>query len=293
LAYACIDVGSNTTRLLVAEPHAGWLRVLHMERAFTRLGADLVPEGRIGAAKIEETAAVAGEHVALARELGAEDITLVATAAIRDAANRDELLAAVEAKAGLPLRVLSDEDEARLSFDGATRGLELGGSVGVADVGGGSTELAVGSAATGVSWFASFRIGSGVLADRFLLSDPPAQSELDAARAHARETLEGLDPPGCDTAIAVGGSATSLRRLVGPTIEPDALARSAALLCATPIAEAGQRLGLDPERVRLLPAGMAILAELVARVGRPFEVGRGGLREGVILELADRQAKRA
>jgi exopolyphosphatase / guanosine-5'-triphosphate,3'-diphosphate pyrophosphatase len=288
LAYACIDVGSNTTRLLVAEPHAGWLRTLRMERVFTRLGADLVAEGRISSAKLAETAAVVAEQVALARQLDAAAIAVVATAAIREAANRDELVAAVEAGAGLPVRVLSDEEEARLAFDGATRGLELEGSVGVVDVGGGSTEVAVGSQGTGVSWFASFRIGSGVLADLYLLSDPPAEAELDAVRRHAREALEGLDPPPAEHAIAVGGSATSLRRFVGPTIEPETLARSAAALCATPIAAAAERLGLEPERVRLLPAGMAILAELVARVGRPFEVGRGGLREGVVLELADR-----
>jgi exopolyphosphatase/guanosine-5'-triphosphate,3'-diphosphate pyrophosphatase len=293
LAYACIDVGSNTTRLLVAEPHADWLRVLHMERAFTRLGADLVADGGIGPAKLAETARAVAEQVALARELDAGATALVGTAAIREAANRGELVTALEDAAGLPMRVLSDEEEARLSFDGATRGTGLDGSVAVADVGGGSTELAVGSTAHGVAWFASFRIGSGVLADLHLLSDPPAQAELEAVRERARETFAGLEPPPADHAIAVGGSATSLRRLVGPTIDPDTLARSAAVLSATPIAEAAARLDLEPERVRLLPAGMAILAELVACVGRPLEVGRGGLREGVILELADRDSGEA
>ena len=290
MAYACIDVGSNTTRLLVAEPDADWLRIMRMERVFTRLGADLVADGSVGPGKLAETAAVVADQVTLARELGASAIALVATAAIREAENRGELVAAVERAAGLPVRVLSDEEEARLSFDGATRGLGLEGRVAVADVGGGSTEVAVGSPPSGVAWFASFRIGSGVLADLHLLSDPPAQDELEAARAHAREALAGLNPPTADSAIAVGGSATSLRRLVGPVIEPDTLAGSSAALCATPIAQAAERLGLEPERVRLLPAGMAILAELVARVGRPLEVGRGGLREGVVLELADRNA---
>jgi exopolyphosphatase/guanosine-5'-triphosphate,3'-diphosphate pyrophosphatase len=290
LAYACIDVGTNTTRLLVAEPHAGWLRSLRAERAFTRLGRDLLAEGALAPERIAETAAAVAEQAILAREAGARAIEVVATAAIRDAVNGAELVAAVQATAGLSVRVLSDEEEARLSFDGATRGLELDGSVAVVDVGGGSTELAVGDPGAGVSWFASFRIGSGVLADKYLLSDPPAAAELAAARDHVRATLAGLTPPQADRAIAVGGSATSLRRFVGPTLEPQALARSAELLLVTPIRDAAERFGLDPERVRLLPAGMTILGEVIERLGLPLDVGRGGLREGVILALADRNA---
>jgi exopolyphosphatase / guanosine-5'-triphosphate,3'-diphosphate pyrophosphatase len=291
LAYACIDVGSNTTRLLVAEPHLGWLRPLRAERAFTRLGEGLVAGGTISQDKVAATVAVVAEQVGLARELGARTIEIVATAAIRDAANRADLVAAVEAETGAPLHVLSDEDEARLAFAGATRGLSFDGSISVVDVGGGSTEVVVGTVETGVAWFASFRIGSGVLTDRYLHSDPPGQAELDAARRHAHEAFVGLEPPPSDRAIAVGGSATSLRRLVGPTLEPQLLARSAALLSATPASVAAGRFGLEPERVRLLPAGMAILSELVERVGLPLEVARGGLREGVILELAEKETR--
>lgn len=288
MAYACIDVGSNTTRLLVAEPHAGWLRLLHAERAFTRLGRDLLAEGALAPERIAATADAVAEQAGLARDAGAVAIEVVATAAIRDAANGGELVAAVEARSGLPVRVLSDEQEARLSFDGATRGLGLDGNVGVVDVGGGSTELAVGDPRTGVSWFTSFRVGSGVLADEYLLSDPPAEAELDAARDNVRGAFEGLSPPRSDRAIAVGGSATSLWRFVGSTLDREALARAVALLLVTPIQEAAERFGLDPERVRLLPAGMVILDEVIERLGLPLEIGRGGLREGVILELAGR-----
>jgi exopolyphosphatase/guanosine-5'-triphosphate,3'-diphosphate pyrophosphatase len=288
LAYACIDVGSNTTRLLVAEPHAGWLRPLRAERAFTRLGEGLVPGGALSQEKLAATAAAVCEQAGLARRLGAQAIEIVATAALRDAANRDELVAAVERGTGLPVRVLSDEEEAHLAWAGATRGLPADGRVAVVDVGGGSTEVVVGDPESGVAWFASFRIGSGVLADCYLHSDPPTTDELAAARAHAHETFDDLDPPRSERGIAVGGSATSLRRLAGPKLDASVLARSADLLCSTPLTTAAERFGLDPQRVRLLPAGMAILAELIDRIGLPLEVARGGLREGVILELAER-----
>src|SRR2546423_8161537 len=120
---ACIDIGSNTTRLLVADASNGRLRELATQRAFTRLGKSLAKRGAIPKSKIEETAEVVSTQAATARELGAESLVAVATAAIRDAANRAELAEAVEHATGTQLRVLSGDEEARLSFVGATRTL--------------------------------------------------------------------------------------------------------------------------------------------------------------------------
>jgi exopolyphosphatase/guanosine-5'-triphosphate,3'-diphosphate pyrophosphatase len=295
LAFACIDVGSNTTRLLVAEPDRGALRELAAERVFTRLGTSLLAEGRILPDKVAETAEIVAEQARLARELGARAIEVVATAAIRQAGNREELVRAVAAKTGLPVRVLSDAEEARLSFAGATGtlGEAAQASIAVVDVGGGSTELAVGTCSDGVSWFRSFRIGSGVLADTYLRSDPPTVAEVDAVRRHVAAAFEGLEAPPARRAIAVGGSATSLRRLAGAVLDPEGLARCVRLLAATPIAEAARRLDLDPVRVRLLPAGILVLAEIAERLRLPLEIGRGGLREGVILELIADAARAA
>jgi exopolyphosphatase / guanosine-5'-triphosphate,3'-diphosphate pyrophosphatase len=286
VACACIDIGSNTTRLLVAEAREGALRELLSQRAFTRIGKSLGRDRVIPADKIAETAGVVASQARMAREAGATRIDAVATAAIRKASNRDELAAAIEREAGAVLRVLSEEDEARLSFVGATRSLAIppGGTVAVVDVGGGSTEVAVGTVGGGVTWWASLPIGSGLLSDGYLRSDPPGADELEHARLHAEGAFEGLEPPESSQAIAVGGSATSLRRLVGAELRHDALERSIRILASTPCAEVAQRFDLDPERVRLLPGGILIFDALSQRLGRSLQIAAGGLREGVILE---------
>jgi exopolyphosphatase/guanosine-5'-triphosphate,3'-diphosphate pyrophosphatase len=284
---ACIDIGSNTTRLLVAEPDDGRLREVLQQRAFTRIGRDLKADGRIGKAKLAEVAEVVATQRRLADELGAQSIRAVATAAIRDAANHADLLKAVRKTCGIEVAVLSAEEEARLAFVGATKmiGHPVEGDIGVVDVGGGSSELVVGTLRDGVSWTASFRIGSGFLADAYLHGDPPGIAELHALREHIQGVFEGLDAPQPDHAVAVGGSATSLRRLIGAVLEHETLERAIRILSSTPIAEVARGFELDPERVRLLPAGILILEAASNCLGRPLQIGRGGLREGVILEL--------
>jgi exopolyphosphatase/guanosine-5'-triphosphate,3'-diphosphate pyrophosphatase len=289
VVYGCIDIGSNTTRLLVAGAAEGGLRELLSQRSFTRIGKSLVKGGSIPPDKIAETAEVVATQARLAEELGAAQIVAVATAAIRNAPNRDELTAAVEEAGGVPLEVLSDEEEARLSFVGATRTLATPaeGTIAVIDVGGGSTELAIGDPDGTMRWSESFRIGSGFLADSYLVSDPPSASELEAVRSHVEGTFEGLQPPPALSAVAVGGTATSLRRLVGAELAHETLERGIRVLSITPIAEVAARFELDPERVRLLPAGILVLEALSDCLRLPLRIARGGLREGVILELLD------
>jgi exopolyphosphatase/guanosine-5'-triphosphate,3'-diphosphate pyrophosphatase len=295
LILGCIDIGSNTTRLLVADAGEGRLRELCTQRAFTRIGKSLSDRSAIPAEKIAETTEVAASQARVARELGAESIAAVATAAIRSASNRDELCASVEEATGVPLDVLSGEEEARLAFVGATRTLTTPpeGPIAVIDVGGGSTELAVGDPAGEVEWSGSFRIGSGFLADSYLRSDPPSVAELEAVRSHVDGTFEGLEPPPARSAVAVGGTATSLRRLVGGELSYETLERGVRVLSVTPIDEIAHRFELDPERVRLLPAGILVLEALSQLLGLPLRIARGGLREGVLLELVDARRKAA
>ncbi len=284
---ACIDIGSNTTRLLVADATDGALRLLVNQRAFTRIGRSLVRGGSIPPEKIAETAEVVRRQSLVARGLGAEEIVAVATAVIRTAPNRDELVAAVERAGGMRLSVLTDEEEARLSFVGATRTLvrPAQGTIAVIDVGGGSTEVAVGEANGLMTWSASFRIGSGLLADSYLHSDPPSIDELDKVRRHVARTFEGLAPPPAESAVAVGGTATSLRRLLGAELSPETLERGIRILSLTPIDEVARSFELDTERVRLLPAGILVLEALSHVLRLPLRIARGGLREGVLLEL--------
>jgi exopolyphosphatase/guanosine-5'-triphosphate,3'-diphosphate pyrophosphatase len=182
--------------------------------------------------------------------------------------------------------VLSGDDEARLSFIGATRtlGTPFEGEVCVIDVGGGSTELVVGTVAGGVTWAESFRIGSGFLGDNYLHSDPPSVQELEAVRLHVAGFFEGLDLPRPQHAIATGGSASSLRKVVGAEVEHETLERAIRILSTTEIGEVARRFELDPERVRLLPAGCLIFEDISDRLEMPLTIGKGGLREGVILD---------
>jgi exopolyphosphatase/guanosine-5'-triphosphate,3'-diphosphate pyrophosphatase len=282
---ACIDIGSNTTRLLVAEPAGGTLREVMTQRAFTRLGAGRGHDDPISRDKVEEVTAVVTQQADMARAADADAILIVATAAIRSAANRDELVGAIGEATGLEVSVLSGDDEASLAFTGATsalRHLPLG-TVGVADVGGGSSELVCGTLGEGSTWSASFRVGSGFLADAYLRSDPPSAAELMAVRRHAEGVFEGLEVPPVDAAFAVGGSATSLRRLVGAELSYEALERGIDLLASASIEEIARRFDLHAERVRILPAGMLLLEQAATLFDKPLLIAGGGLREGVIL----------
>jgi len=285
---ACIDIGSNTTRVLVAEVVAGRLSEVLARRHFTRLGGELRSAGAISPEKVAEVARVVAEQRAAAEGAGPCRIRAVATAGLRGAANRDELVAAVREAAGLEVRVLTGAEEARLAFLGATRTLAARpqGDVAVVDVGGGSTEIAVGTCAGGVVWSVSVGAGSGVLADEYLSDDPPPAAALRALRQRAAGMLAGLEIPAAEHAVAVGGSAASLRRLVGPVLDGDGVRRALDALCSGPSEEVAARFGLAAERVRLMPAGLLVLSEAAALLGRPLQIGRGGLREGVCLELA-------
>jgi exopolyphosphatase/guanosine-5'-triphosphate,3'-diphosphate pyrophosphatase len=284
---ACIDIGSNTTRLLVAEPADGRVRELLRQRAFTRIGKGLQRDDTIPRKKIDEVVEIVATQVRVARELGSKSIRAVATAAIREAANQDELVAAIAERTGIEVAVLTDEEEARFAFVGATAALDHppDGDIAVIDVGGASSEIAIGTVAGGVRASSSFRIGSGMLADAYLHSDPPTVHELQQLRAHVGGTFEGFALPTPELAVAVGGSASALRRLVGTVLDHESLERGLRILATTPSEIVARRSELEAERVRLLPGGLLILEEIADRLGRQLGVGRGGLREGVILDM--------
>jgi exopolyphosphatase/guanosine-5'-triphosphate,3'-diphosphate pyrophosphatase len=284
---AAVDIGSNTTRVLVAEPQDGQLRKVMEQRAYTRFEKDSKRKGKITAEKIAELAEVVTTQVRLAEELGAERIRIVATAAIRESKNADAVAKQIGEAAGLEVEVLTEEEEGRLAFIGATKtlGHPVDGDIGVVDVGGGSSEIILGTVAEGVRDVRSFKIGSGAVAEEFLTNDPPSAAEIRSLRDYIDDFFEGveIDQPG--QAVAVGGSATSLRTLVGAVLEYETLERAVRVLTGDPIAEVAKKFELDPRRVRILPAGVLILEKLSELLGQPLQIGKGGLREGVILDL--------
>ncbi|MGN6276513.1 MAG: Ppx/GppA phosphatase family protein [Solirubrobacterales bacterium] len=270
----------------------GQLKKVMEQRAYTRIGKAIDDKGRIGEEKTEEVGDVVGTQVRLAKELGAEEIRAVATAAVREAGNGEEVAEAVGAAAGVPVEILSEEEEGRLSFIGATKtlGHPVEGLVGVVDVGGGSSEVILGTVPGGVQSVRSWPVGSGNLAEELIGSDPPSAAEIRRIRDRIDDIFEGVEIERPAQAVAVGGSATSLRRLVGAVLEYETLERGIRVLCGDPATEVARRFELDPTRVRILPTGVLLLEKLSDLLGQPLQIGKGGLREGVILDLLNGSA---
>jgi exopolyphosphatase / guanosine-5'-triphosphate,3'-diphosphate pyrophosphatase len=273
---------------LVADIEDGRLHAVRQERVFTALARELAADPRTRQRALDELAAVVAEQAATARRLGATELRAVATAAVRRAADGPRVMRAVAERTGTPIEILTAREEARLAFAGAVGMLAQppSGLVGVVDVGGGSCELAVGEAGRPVSWWESVPLGSSSLTDRCLPSDPPRPAELRAALERARLTVAGISPPTPRQTLAVGGSATSLGRVTGRLLDGPGLAHALDLLGAEPAAVVGGRLGVDPRRVRLLPAALVLLQAIAARFGAPLAIGSGGIREGLLLETA-------
>lgn len=284
---AAIDIGSNTTRLLVAEPVNGQLKKVMEQRAYTRIAKARTGDGTIKPDKVEEVAEAVETQVRLAAELGAESFRAVATASLRNASNGVEVAARVASRAGVKLEIVSEEEEGRLTFLGATKALghPVEGRVAVVDVGGGSTEVTHGTVSDGVEDVLSWPVGSGALADEMIGSDPPSAAEIRRIRDEVDEIFSGIALPDADQAVAVGGTATSLRKVVGARLEYETLERAMRLLSGDPAADLGRQFELDPVRVRILPTGVLILEKMAELLGQPLQIGKGGLREGVILDM--------
>jgi exopolyphosphatase/guanosine-5'-triphosphate,3'-diphosphate pyrophosphatase len=284
---AAIDIGSNTTRILVAEPSDGQLTKVMEQRAYTRIGKAKDRKGRISKEKIEEVAEVVETQVKLARELGAESFRAVATAAIRDARNGKAVAEAVAERAEIAVEIVSEHEEGRLAFIGATKSLghPSDGRVAVVDVGGGSTEITIGTIADGVDQVMSWPIGSGMLADELIEGDPPSASEVRKIRDRIEDVFAGVEIEKPEQAVAVGGSSTSLRRLTGVVLEYETLERSIRVLCGDASTEVARQFELDPVRVRILPTGVLILEKISELLGQPLQIGKGGIREGIVLDM--------
>lgn len=283
---ACIDIGSNTTRLLVADCVDDRLVEVRQERAFTQIGRSVAVSGVIPAAKLAEVAAAVAEQLAIARDLGAEQIRCVATAGVRRARNGAALAEIVAATCdGLEVEILDGVDEARMAFIGAAWGAGAGSDqVGVVDAGGGSCELVVGEPPDRVLWWVSLPLGSSDVTVRWLPSNPPSSTEIDDAREQVWSRFASAGPPKVDRVLAVGGSATTLRQLAGPILDAEAFGNLFGLVQRFGAVDVARRFGVDVERARLLAGGLVLLEAVSELFEAPLEIGRGGLREGLLLD---------
>jgi exopolyphosphatase / guanosine-5'-triphosphate,3'-diphosphate pyrophosphatase len=282
---AVIDVGANTLRLVVADRRRRGLRVVHEARERLALGEEIELTGSIAAAKLAELGAVARQQVEAARGFGCEAIEILVTSPGRQARNGSALQRALEG-AGAAVRLLSGEEEALLAYVGAVEAAaRLPESVAVCDVGGGSSQVVVGTRARGPAWFRSFDVGSLRLTSRMLVDDPPGRQALNEARLEVERRLVGLHPPLPHAALATGGSARALRKLFGPRLGSEELAEAFELLEETPSAQVAAEFGLTRARARTLAGGALILSEIQRRLGIELEIARGGLREGALRSL--------
>lgn len=285
-----IDVGSNTVRLLVATVGGGHVRTVREERTHLGLGEELLRHGRIRRRKLDEVAEVTGDYARIARKLGVRELETVVTAPGRQGDEPARLLDVLGRATAGEVRVVSAEEEGRLAFEGAVSRADTGESVvAVCDVGGGSTELVVGTALLGPAWVRSVDLGSLRLTAALLPGDPPTAAEIESARAVVQSGLAELDPPRPERALATGGSARAVARVVGHEYGPDDLERVVALLAARPAAESAKALGLRADRAHTLLAGALILAQVSRLIDVPFAPSRGGIREGAALRLAARR----
>src|SRR5262245_25118335 len=284
MRIAAIDVGSNTVRLLVATLEDGSVTPVRQERTAVGLAREIERSGRIPAEKISRAAQVAGRYSRDAAKLGAARIEVLVTAPARQSRNGSELVEAITAATRLPVRPLSAEEEGRLAFAGVLSTFPVApASIAVVDVGGGSTQLVFGTAA-GPVWFRTLDIGSLRLAQRHLLHDPPRREELDELKVTIERAFAGHASllPRC--AVATGGTARSLRRVVGRTLGAKQLAKAEALLSRAPAHELAERFGFPLWRAKTVLPGVLVLPEAQRRLGMPLVVARAGLREGAVLE---------
>ena len=272
-----IDVGSNTIRLLVAEVAGGAIIPLDKERVRLSLGEEIERHGGVSETSIATAAKSVGKLCSIARRHGVESLDLFLTAPGRQSENADELIAALRRAAEHPVRVLSTDEEGRLAYGGAvaTADVELPARIAVCDVGGASTEIAIGSPGRSPDWVESVDLGSVRLSAR--------AGDLAHARREAAEAFAELEPPSVELALAVGGSARAARRLVGPWLGDAEFAEALRLVDTTPPRTISRRFGVDRSRARILPAGVVILAQVHELLGVPLHVCDGGIREGAVL----------
>ena len=294
MRVAVIDVGSNTARLLVAEVGADeTVGEVAQEGIHLGLGTALARDGKLHERKIAAAAAVAGRFAAFAERHGVERVETIVTAPGRGPGGR-RLASALAESTRWPTRILSAEDEGRLAYDGAVaRAADLPEVVAVVDVGGGSSEIVVGTPLLGAAWVRSLTTGSLHLTRLFLGDSRPSTARLEAARDVVRRALDGVEPPRPDLALAAGGSARAAAKVNGRILDPDGLDEVARIAARKSPREVARMFDLGPSRAHTLAAGAIILAETARLLGRPLELARGGLREGAVLALAATQQQAA
>jgi exopolyphosphatase / guanosine-5'-triphosphate,3'-diphosphate pyrophosphatase len=288
MRVGAVDLGTNSTRLLVADVDDGHVEEVARRTDITRLGEGVDERRKLLPPPIARVRNVLSEYRRELDELGVERVLAIGTSAIRDADNGEAFLGEIEWSYGFATRLLSGDEEAELTRRGVGNGRELSDDTLVLDVGGGSTELISGRERT------SLDIGSVRLTERHLHSDPPTDRELDAASRAVLHELPALEPDG---AIGVAGTITTLaalqlggydpERVHGYRLSRDAVAAQLARLASLPLAQRRELAGLEPERAPVIVAGAVIVREVLEHYSLPeLDVSERDLLDGAALEAA-------
>jgi len=301
---AVIDLGTNSTRLLVAEVERGEVRPLERRSIVTRLGDGVDANGSLSDEAMERVYETLDDYRPLIARHAAERVEAVATSAVRDAANRDEFLRGLRDRFGVRARLLSGDDEARLTFLGATSRRAGSEPTLVVDVGGGSTELVVGTPGRAPEFHVSTQAGSVRQSERHLHHDPPAGEELDELCRDVRDIIESAALPRVRArvtgGVAVAGTATSLAaidqqldpydpaKVDGYPLQLAACERMLARLSSIPLAERREVTGLHPDRAPTIVAGTAILVEAIRAFGlASAETSEADIMHGVAITATE------
>ncbi len=300
MRVAAIDVGTNSTRLLVAESVGLGFRPLDRRMTITRLGEGVDRTRALSDEALRRTFLTIAEYAAICGEYGVERIKVTGTSAVRDARNKETFFEGVQQLTGDVPEVLTGDLEARATFAGVTSDLPEGDPIVVVDIGGGSTELIVGDDEP--ERLVSMDIGCVRLFEKYLASDPPTREELDALRAEVTETLvtvrEQLDVPRGSRLIGVAGTVTQLATLKAgvPVYDPDITHHAvlthgdvrllAKRLESLPYEQRKRVRGLDPGRVDVIIAGAEILLIVMDTFDLPeVTVSEKDILDGLVLRL--------
>jgi exopolyphosphatase/guanosine-5'-triphosphate,3'-diphosphate pyrophosphatase len=300
---AVIDVGTNSTRLLVADVAEGRVSPLERRSTVTRLGRGVDLSGHLASEAIEDVCEAIGGYVGILEKLGAEVVDVIATSAVRDADNGSAFVAELRERFALSPRVLDGSEEARLTYLGATSESPPREPTLVVDIGGGSTELVVGSGSE-ISFHDSLQAGVVRHSERYVSGDPPAASELEELATDIRGLIESSVDDGVEAnrGIAVAGTPTSLAaveiglepydpsRVHGHTLALPSIQRMLSQLASAPLAERVEIPGLHPDRAPTIVAGVVILVEVMRAFGlEEITVSEHDILYGTAIAAANRE----
>jgi exopolyphosphatase / guanosine-5'-triphosphate,3'-diphosphate pyrophosphatase len=303
-----VDLGTNSTRLLVAELHDGQVAELERRTTVTRLGEGVEATGRLGDAPIARVCEALAVYREILDRLGADEVVAVATSAMRDAENGPAFRDEIRERFGIDARTISGDEEARLTFLGATSGRRAGAETLVIDIGGGSTEYVTGETGSDPGFHVSTRMGSVRHTERHLHGDPPTADEMAALAEDARSVVRADVPPEVrervEEGIAVAGTATSLAAIAQELdpYDPDKVhgyrfgqgtaERIVAQLAALTVDARRRVTGLHPDRAPTIVAGAVILLESMRAFDLDeIEVSEADILHGAALSTAP-QAQR-